>query len=105
MTQPISMCSRTLLETGNCECWATNATPALAFVAYPTDILHSEECEASSYDGERYATRFGDVCCSSCHAPLAWAEKLVRDGIYGDGTGKWIAHTRQHAIKREGVRK
>ena len=34
-------------------------------------------------------TRFGDAACHGCGA-RAWAAEWVADGIYGEGTERWI---------------
>jgi len=50
--------------------------------------LTPENCP---HNEDRYVTRFGDYCCSMCHARMGWHPQLVREGIYGDGTNEWIA--------------
>lgn len=47
-------------------------------------------CECAT-PRETYNTRFGDVCCTGCHAALAWDANLVNPGVYGDRTPAWIA--------------
>lgn len=48
------------------------------------------------HGGERYATRFGDICCEH-DVPVAWAPSLVSRGLYGDHTDEWIDDRRQSA--------
>jgi hypothetical protein len=43
----------------------------------------------------RYNTRFGDWCCTNCHAQMGWHPQLVREGIYGEQTNMWIAQQGQ----------
>lgn len=91
----VTLCAATLRETGSCD---HNHAMTRTLVGYATGIEHDPACSAR--DGnDRYDTRFGDVACDECHAPLAWSPALVRDGIYGDGTRDWITR-RETALAR-----
>jgi hypothetical protein len=40
---------------------------------------------------DRYHTRFGDWCCTNCHAQMGWHPQLVREEVFGEQTNMWIA--------------
>lgn len=86
----VDLCEHSLRVTRDCDLYSCSGATVRA---WPSGIAHCPSCDAGEFFGDRYVTRFGDVCCETCHAPLFWVAEYVRDGIYGDGTAAWIAAT------------
>jgi hypothetical protein len=83
----VSICSASLLDTGNCENCSADVIKA-----FTTGIPHSEACKEGRWMSfDRYESRYGDICCCECHTPVAWSAALVDSGVYGADTPTWIA--------------
>lgn len=48
-------------------------------------LFHTSECGTNTHHN-----RFGDVLCSRCGVRVGWDWRLVRDGVYGERTLRWV---------------